>query len=87
MINTKIEWKYGTNFGKEQGTLEKMLRNHLVHLLTSNRGTTYIEYFLTAVAMAVATMVLWNGLGSIRDNLKGQADTRMSQIAGGVGVP
>lgn len=44
-------------------------------------GTVYVEYFLAAAAMAVATMAVWSQMGQVRTNLEGQADSYMETIA------
>ena len=57
---------------------------------SDERGSAYVEYFLTAAAMAAAAMWFFGwpdhpgSYQGVRDTLNGQFNTQMSAIAGSV---
>lgn len=61
----------------------------MVSPVRSRRGTSYIEYFVVAAAMAAAAVFFWDG-GNYRNadaTLQAQFTSNMATIKGAVTVP
>ncbi len=80
MINTKIEPKED-EMSRKSGQTQ---RNDLCDRRISRRGTAYVEYFLVATGMALATVWLVGRLGSAVGPYNTQFNSQMATIRGGV---